>query len=130
MGSADGSSACSSADKRRGGFAKGNLWGKLAPHAKADKSGAWNNGLNFTEHGYVRVRVGKDHPLADPNGYAYVHKLVMVAAIGRNLEPDELIHHRNGVKTDNRLENLELTTRAEPTRPHNLIRYHRFPQSA
>ena len=36
----------------------------------------WNEGRMLSEHGYVKVRVGKDDTLADPNGYAYEHLLV------------------------------------------------------
>src|SRR3954471_609307 len=35
--------------------------------------------------------------------------------VGRYLEPDESIHHRNGVRDDNRPENLELWTRPQPS---------------
>lgn len=80
-------------------------------HARGARNGRWNGGRTVTSHGYVRVKVGKTHPLADPNGYAYEHHLVMCSAIGRLLERGEVVHHRNGDKQDNRFENLELTTR-------------------
>jgi hypothetical protein len=56
--------------------------------------------------GYVLVRVGTGHHLADVRGYAYEHRLVAEQTLGRRLEPGEEIHHRNGDKSDNRPENL------------------------
>lgn len=59
-------------------------------------------------NGYVKLRVGAEHPLADPNGYAYEHLVVWVSA--GNPRPDRgwLLHHKNETKTDNRISNLEL----------------------
>ena len=38
------------------------------------------------------------------------HRLIMEQHIGRYILPDEVVHHKNGVRDDNRLENLELMT--------------------
>lgn len=68
----------------------------------------WRGGRSISSHGYVLIRVGVEHPLADPNGYAYEHLVVWVSA-GRQRPPKGwLLHHANEVKSDNRLSNLEL----------------------
>jgi HNH endonuclease len=68
----------------------------------------WNEGKMIASNGYVKVRVGRDHPLADPNGYAYEHLLVWVSAGNPRPPKGWLIHHKNEIKTDNRLSNFEL----------------------
>ena len=56
-----------------------------------------------------------DHPRATTAGkYVFEHILVAEEMLGRYLLPDERIHHRNGVRDDNRPENLELWTRPQP----------------
>jgi hypothetical protein len=63
-----------------------------------------------TNSGYAKVKVGKGHPGADAKGWMFEHRYVMAQKLGRALEPHERIHHRNGVRNDNRESNLELWT--------------------
>ncbi len=70
-----------------------------------------------SRNGYALVRLPHGDPfieMVDCNGYVREHRLVMAEHLGRPLTIDEVVHHKNGEKKDNRLENLELWTRAHP----------------
>lgn len=71
--------------------------------------------------GYRLIYVGRDHPMADGDGNAYEHRIVLSRHLGRVLSRDEHVHHKNGVKTDNRPENLELTTISEHMATHRRV---------
>ena len=73
------------------------------------------------EDGYVIVRC-PSYPGAKPNGYVFEHRLVMARQIGRPLTVDEVVHHINGDRQDNRTENLRLTTNSEHASHHMAIR--------
>lgn len=101
-----------------------SMIGKHGNHASGDRNGRWNKGRITSSEGYVLVRVAHDfpHSFGSPGmrkyRYAYEHIVVMVAHIGRAMRDDEVVHHRNGNRSDNRLENLELTTRGAHARGH------------
>lgn len=78
----------------------------------------WNDERMLSEHGYVKVRVGKEHPLGDANGYAYEHLLVWVSAGNEMPDAEHILHHKNETKTDNRLSNLEILDRTEHAFEH------------
>lgn len=67
-------------------------------------------GRTKTKAGYIMIK-RKDHPFADGKGYVREHRLVMEEHLGRYLTEDEEVHHINGIKDDNRLENLMLCTK-------------------
>lgn len=73
--------------------------------------------------GYIYI-YRPDHPSARRasrlNGYVLEHRLVLEAKIGRPLEEFEDGHHINGIKDDNRPDNLEVMTRSEHMRHHRL----------
>lgn len=64
------------------------------------------------EDGYIAVYF-PDHPDANREGYIMEHRLVMERFLGRRLKKDEVVHHINEIRTDNRIENLALMTPSE-----------------
>lgn len=72
--------------------------------------------------GYVLIWA-PDHPWAQKSGYIAEHRLVMEQTLGRSLLPLETVHHKNGVKDDNRPENLEVWYSGQPAgqRPEDLV---------
>jgi hypothetical protein len=60
--------------------------------------------------GYITVKLALDHPYVEHKGWTPEHRLVMMEHLGRRLLPDETVHHINGERDDNRIENLELWT--------------------
>ena len=80
----------------------------------AEHNGNWKGGTTRRKAGYVMRRV-LGHPRAGNPGYVFEHILVMEEILGRYLYPDETVHHLNGVRDDNRPENLELWTRPQPS---------------
>jgi hypothetical protein len=82
---------------------------QLKSHIK-EKSPRWNGGRS-KGRGYIYIRIYPDdfyYPMADIRGYVPEHRLVMATHINRCLLTWEIVHHKNGIKHDNRLENLQL----------------------
>lgn len=103
---------------------KYSLGVKRSEETKEKMSIVRSNGIGkktINQKGYVRVYF-PDHPKADKRGFVFEHDLIMECAIGRWLKPDEVVHHKNGIKKDNRLKNLELMTRKEHSKLHILKR--------
>ena len=72
-----------------------------------ERAPAFKRGRYTTPRGYVMV-LDPDHPHAKVTGYVLEHRLLMERALGRYLTREEVVHHINDVKDDNRLENLQL----------------------
>jgi hypothetical protein len=72
----------------------------------------WIGGRHSDGKGYILVSGQQAHPRSR-SGRVFEHRLVMEKHLGRYLRDDEIVHHKNGDGTDNRLENLELLTSHE-----------------
>lgn len=80
--------------------------------ARGPRHGMWRGGRITMGEGYAYVRPAPTDALAQEmstvSGYVAEHRLVMARALGRALTEHETVHHINGDKQDNRLENLQL----------------------
>lgn len=70
-----------------------------------EKSSNWHGGVRTTKKGYRQVLI-PNHPRADTSGYVMEHIVVWEKATGFSVPDGCCIHHLNGKKSDNRIENL------------------------
>jgi len=85
-------------------------------YKKGGNSNSWKGGRQKHSSGYILIWVDSTNPFAkmrDHHDCILEHRLVMAKYLGRCLEPWELVHHINWIKTDNRIENLELMDKRE-----------------
>lgn len=71
-----------------------------------------NTGTKLDKVGYVQIRTVSGN--GAKGKYTYEHRLVMENVLGRSLVKGETVHHKNGIRNDNRPENLELWSEAQP----------------
>ncbi len=82
---------------------------------KGSKHPAWKGGrISTGKAGYIRIWK-PEHPGADKHNYVLEHVYVMSEHLGRPLVKGETVHHKNGVRDDNRIENLELWSSNHPS---------------
>ena len=77
----------------------------------------WKGGKTIGGKGYI-YSYAPDHPFRVDNRYVMEHRLVVEKSLGRFLKPSEIVHHKNGIVTDNRIENLELMSNRDHSRHH------------
>lgn len=82
-------------------------------HLRGKENPNWKTGRTYS-HGYVLLSNFYDHPNANTRGRLREHIYVMSEHLGRPLLPHENVHHKNGIRDDNRLENLELWSTSQP----------------
>ena len=76
-------------------------------HAKMENNYFWQGGVRIDKDNYVLVKK-RGHPNADGQGYIRLHRLVMSEHLGRPLEKEEEVHHKDGNTFNNDISNLEL----------------------
>lgn len=77
-----------------------------------DATKKMNIGIKKDKVGYIQIRTSFGN--GNKGRYTYEHRLVMEQMIGRPLIKGETVHHKNGIRNDNRPENLELWSEAQP----------------
>lgn len=80
---------------------------KISQAMKGENHPGWKGGIKKRKKGYTDL-YKPDHPFTKQDGYIKEHRFVMEQHLGRYLTPEERVHHINGVKHDNRIENLIL----------------------
>lgn len=101
---------------------KGGTYTGLCIYCDARKRASKLNGPSHPRYkgrilnyqGYIIFR-RTEHPYADKKGYVKEHRIVIEESLGRYLVHGENVHHKNGNRQDNRLENLELWTKHQPS---------------
>ena len=76
---------------------------KMSEAKIREKHPRWKGG-RFLHEGYVLIY----NPGTNIQGYVSEHRQVIEKELGRTLAEEEVVHHKNGIKTDNRIENLML----------------------
>jgi hypothetical protein len=82
-----------------------------------------SNGNGYIDrNGYI-ILYAPENPNSSKTGKLMEHRMVMSNFIGRTLYKDETVHHKNGIRNDNRIENLELMVKYHPIgqKPEHLV---------
>jgi len=96
--------------------------GHKPPVMKGEDNPRWKGGIQKDGYGYVLI-LKPEHPRADRHGYVKESVLVIENEIGRYLRPEEVVHHNNRKRDDNRIKNLRLFSNdSEHQKFHNLVR--------
>lgn len=84
---------------------------RRSPILMAEKHHNWKGGRRLTTQGYILIHA-PNHPNAKKN-YYFEHRIIVEKHIKRILKKSEHVHHINGIRTDNRIENLQILSNSE-----------------
>jgi hypothetical protein len=74
---------------------------------KGKRNGRWKGGRRINHDGYIQICC-YNHPYRDARGYVFEHRLVMEKKLGRYLTAEEVVHHKDYDRKNNKIENLVL----------------------
>lgn len=90
----------------------GRCWSCARKSQRGSNSAHWKGGRT-NKLGYREIKIWADdffYSMASQRGYVPEHRLVMAKHLGRCLHRWEIVHHKNHIRDDNRIENLQLVT--------------------
>ena len=96
----------------------------MSYNQKGELNNNWKGGSIIDTEGYVRVHA-PENPSSWTTGYVRRARLVLSQHLGRPLTSSEIAHHKNGDRSDDRLENLELRTASQHSKAHRLDEWRR-----
>lgn len=102
----------------------GDVGGAQKKDMSGENNTKWRGGrVRGGQNGRYWMIFSPGHPNASLTGYVLEHRLIVEESLYRYLYKDEIVHHINHDPSDNRLENLEVTTRVEHARHHGAERH-------
>ena len=102
---------------------KGYWQGRKRPTMTGRKHPQWK-GIIQDKNGYIFILM-PNHPFCTNKGYIRRSRLVMEKKLGRYLTPEEVVHHINGIKDDDRIKNLQLfANKSNHTKFHWFLKKH------
>lgn len=87
---------------------------------KPENNSHWIGGRRVNSNGYIEIYC-PEHPNANTRKTVYEHQLVMEKHIGRYLRKNEVVHHCDGNKQNNNIENLMLLTNSDHIKLHAIL---------